>query len=117
MNRIPVDQSRMTLVALSVTPNLDESKQQKTDYDGVPVWTIECLHRPEQTGDFQPKAEVIQVRIPSRAEPQIEPMSEVLFDGLTARQWSMNGRSGISLSADAFVDAATGALPDLDGGK
>lgn len=117
MNRIPVDQTAMTLIALSVTPNLDENKQQKTDFEGTPVWTVECLYRPEATGDFQPKAEVVAVRVPSPTEPKVPAMTEVMFDRLVARQWSMNGRSGISLSADGFVDASTGALPDLDGAK
>lgn len=117
MNRIPVDQSALTFHVVSVGPHLDDNKQQKVTDEGVPVWSIQCLHMPEQVGDYVPKGQVEAVRVPARTEPKVDKFSEVKFVNLVARPWSMNGRSGVSLSADAVADAKTGALPAIDGGK
>lgn len=102
MRNIPVDTNRLgELLVLSVKPSTDQEGTQKTSREGVPMWKVETLLRPEARGDFKPKAEVVEVSVPSRTEPDLDPMSTLLPQGLTARTWEMNGRSGVALSADS----------------
>lgn len=103
MRSIPVDTSRLgDLLVLSVKASTDqEGKQKKKNFDGITMWKIETLLRLEARGTFKPKAEVVEIGVPSRTEPDLEPMSTLLPQGLVARSWEMNGRSGIALSADA----------------
>lgn len=115
MQTIPVDQTRIgSMVAISVGPDLDrETNEQRATRDGEPMWRVEVLHRPEQTGDFAPRAGVEVVKIIGGAEPNLQPMEEAEFVGLTARHWSFNGRTGISLSADDVKPAKKSPLPDM----
>lgn len=102
MRSIPVDTSRLgDLLVLSVKASTDQEGQQKKNFDGITMWKIETLLRLEARGTFKPKAEVVEISVPSRTEPDLEPMSTLLPQGLVARSWEMNGRSGIALSADA----------------
>lgn len=102
MRSIPVDTSRLgDLLVLSVEASTDQEGQQKKNFDGITMWKIETLLRLEARGTFKPKAEVVEISVPSRTEPDLEPMSTLLPQGLVARSWEMNGRSGIALSADA----------------
>lgn len=104
MRSIPVDTSRLgDLLVLSVKASTDQEGKQKKkkNFDGITMWKIETLLRLEARGTFKPKAEVVEISVPSRTEPDLEPMSTLLPQGLVARSWEMNGRSGIALSADA----------------
>lgn len=102
MRVIPIDTERLgDLTVLSVKASTDQAGVQKVSREDVPMWKVECLLRPIQTGDFKPKAEVVEVSVPSRTEPDLEPMSTLLPTGFIARSWEMNGRSGIALSADS----------------
>ena len=90
--------------AIGVAPRVDREGVQRTDKDGTPQWTVETLRRP---ADGSP-AEVIAVRVAAAKEPHLTPMCDVIFRGLTAFYWSMETRSGISLSADEVVPASAG---------
>lgn len=114
MQTIPVDHTRIgSLVVVSVGPDMDRENKPRANRDGEPIWKLEVLHRPEQTGDFAPRAGVEVVKVTGGPEPDVQPMEEVEFIGLTARHWSMEGRSGISLSADDVKPAKKSSLPDM----
>lgn len=109
MQTIPVDAARLGgFLALSVAPDADAHGTQKTDREGRPLWRVECLHRPPQTGDFAPKAQIEVIKIAAPAAPRVAEMTPVTFTGLVARFWEMSGRAGLSLSADAVHSAKGG---------
>lgn len=106
MNTFPIDQARLgTLALLSVSPkaNYDNPDEQATNREGVPQWTAQVLVQPEPRADYTPKPEIMQVTVSMIEAPHdIDPMTQVSLTGLTARQWSNNGRSGVSFSADGI---------------
>lgn len=103
MRNIPVDVNRVgTLLALGVTPDLDQAGAQKANRDGEPTWKVEVLHRPPHVGEFRPKPSVESVKVAGR-QPVVDEMQPVTFEGLVARPWEMNGRSGVALSADGVA--------------
>lgn len=103
MQTMPLDPTRLgTLLGLGVEPDVDDKGVQKTDRDGQPAWKVEVLHRPAQTGDFTPKAGVELVKIVGR-QPVVTEMAPITFVGLVARLWEMNGKKGVSLSAEGIA--------------
>lgn len=111
MNRIPVELDRLGAVhGLAVNPANGQDGTQRRDRDERPLFKVQVLVTPPPSADgFQPKPSVEEVTV-AAAGPLPSPMVEVSFEGLTARQWEMNGRSGISLSADS-VSYARPARP------
>ena len=106
MRSIPVDQNRTgVFIALSVRPDADQEGTQKTNFENLPIWKVECLNRPAARPDGStPKADVMDVKIASHSEPQVSPMNAILFDDLQARPWNMNGSSGVSFSALGLIE-------------
>lgn len=100
MNKMVLSETENGLFqAIGVAPRLDRDGVQRTDKDGTPQWMVEALRRPTDGGN----AEVVMVRVAAAKEPHLTPMCEVIFRGLTGFYWSMETRSGISLSADDVV--------------
>lgn len=100
MQQIPIDSSRLPqMTFLRVTPKIADrnSNAQKKNSQDVPLWAVQVL-----LTDQDRKAELEEIAIPAHIEPVIAPMTPVLFENLRAFFWSMNGRAGISLSADSM---------------
>lgn len=98
MNRVPVDESRLGgLTAIGVSPKTDPSGAQKKNFEGVLQWVVEFLHRQEGQ-----RSEVLQVTFTALQEPTL-PTGPVRLDGMYARHWDMNGRSGLSFDAERVV--------------
>lgn len=100
--RLPIDTSEVSfVVAGGAEPVRDfESKQQKTDETGAPLFAIALM----VLGDGQP--EIIAVKV-SGAAPVLAPGQQAKVTGLVATPWSMGERSGISFRA-AKVEAVQG---------
>ncbi|HET6909102.1 MAG TPA: hypothetical protein VFH54_07175 [Mycobacteriales bacterium] len=92
--RLPIDTSAMTfVVAGAAEPVRDfESKQPKTDENGVPLFAVALM----VLGETQP--EIISVKIAGEA-PAVSPGQAAKVTGLAATPWAMGERSGISFRA------------------
>jgi len=92
--RLPIDTSAMTfVVAGAAEPVRDfESKQQKTDENGVPLFAVHLM----VLGDTQP--EIISVKVAGEP-PTVSPGQAAKVAGLAATPWAMGERSGIAFRA------------------
>lgn len=72
---------------------------QKTNSDGVPLWTVDVLRTEMLSG----AASIVSVTIPSKKEPEVT--GPVVFQNLLARQWAVGGNAGLAFSADAVSPA------------
>ncbi|PJM73059.1 hypothetical protein CS006_07375 [Bifidobacterium primatium] len=86
---------------VSVEPRLDQEGKQRLR-DGVPEQTTHILIQPENG-----KPEVIDVNVPSMTPLAIAQMTPVSIENLTASQWSIDGRAGITMRADAIRPSGT----------
>ncbi len=75
--------------------------QQRHRKSGLPLWSVTISYEHEQ--DFEP--ENCQVRIASAADPGLVP-GPIRFGGLAFRTWNMNGKKGLSISADTWTQEA-----------
>lgn len=101
MQVMPVDIDRLGSVTfVSAEPDAVFGTGEQKERNGVPVWAVETLVRPDEG---RSSVEVVKVAAP--ASPDFEPLTPLRFDRLVARHWENNGRTGISLSADG-VNAA-----------
>jgi hypothetical protein len=106
MKSMPIDPSRVTLAFLdaAAVPLRDRDTRQvvpgrqAADEDGVPVWFVNCLAMVQDIDG----GETIKIRVPSDEKPAFAPLTRVALEGLIARPWDMDGRSGISFSATAI---------------
>lgn len=100
MNRIPVDTTRLgSLALLSAEPAMRDG-QPDTTQDGTPKVSVQVLVQPPVRPDGStPRASVEIVKVATRENISMPPMTPVAFDDLVAFAWEMGGRSGISLSA------------------
>jgi hypothetical protein len=99
--RLPIDTSAMTfVVAGAAEPVRDfESKQQKTDENGVPLFAVALM----VLGDTQP--EIISVKLAGEP-PAVAAGQAAKVAGLTATPWTMGDRSGIAFRAMKVEPAA-----------
>lgn len=82
-----------------VTAKLDhETKQQKRDDEGVPLWTVSGLHEPENS-----RPETMQVTIAAHQAPEYTPFYAVFTD-LEIGMYSMGGKSGLFFRASGIAD-------------
>jgi hypothetical protein len=79
----------------------DGTVSQRVNAAGEPVWAVTVLVQQEGA-----KPELLEVAV-SGQRPQLDPMSPLRFSNLTGRLWEMNGRAGISYSADAVAPAVS----------
>lgn len=110
MKVIPVDTTRLgKMRVLSITPELQEDGAQRVNADRLPVWIAETLiQAPDPDADAgmagrYARSEVERIKVACPAVPEIADFQEARFLDLVARSWSLDGRSGISLSASAVV--------------
>ena len=107
--RMKVDTEGLTfLLVKDATPVVDwETKQAKTDEDGVPLYQAQLV----ALGDGA--ADIINVRLAGRPEG-LTVNGFVAIEGLTVQPWQMGERAGLSFRAASIRDglparAATGA--------
>jgi len=100
MKVIPVDTNILTFVHMGVIEAATEriGGAPRTNEAGLALWRVPAV----VVIPGEKKPEGVIVIVPSAAEPKLEQGSEVKFRSLRARSWSMNGSSGISLSAEAI---------------
>ena len=72
--------------------------QQTHRKTGAPVWTVTVAYEHEQ--DFEP--ENCEVKITSAGDPGITP-GPIRFGGLAFRTWNMNGKKGLSITAESWT--------------
>jgi hypothetical protein len=106
---IPVDVARLAGLMCVVAPELKTdptSGEIKLDRDGKRQWVIGVAVR--EPGSRRPTV----IEVTTLTEPErIGEGSPVRLMGLTASQWEMEGRSGISWKADEVLLGAAPAAP------
>lgn len=96
MRSIPVNTDRVGLFQAISIEAKNRDGVQSTTPEGLPVWKLQVLLTPADGS----KASLEEISIPAQNSPNIPPLTAVKFKDLTARHWEMNGRSGVSLSAE-----------------
>jgi hypothetical protein len=106
MKDLPLDQTAINPVFVAAVPHTREGAAV-TNRDGQPLTNVSCVVLPTEAGG---KVETMEVRVPSESVPkQLQPFQPVQFDRLIARAWAVDGRSGISFSANAVRQGGTPA--------
>ncbi len=102
MKFIPVDTSRITIHTIgAVAPVMTPDGQAKTDRAGRPLFSVPLLVVADgATG------ETVTVKVPGPVS-QLAPMTPVRLNGLVARSWAFDGRSGVALTADSIAPVAS----------
>jgi hypothetical protein len=110
MNVIPVDPSALisAVVMSDPGPALFDGKQ-RTNRDDVPLWDLDVTVAVKGAG-----ASVVRLRIAAASAPAVRMGQPVSLVGLRARVWEMNGRHGVSWSAESITPAG---LPPAPTGK
>lgn len=100
MRTIPVDCSKLTLlVAGAIQPATTQDGSPRRDGAGRPLFTVPVIVMVEGGN-----ADTLTVRVAGPV-PQVPPLTPVKFSNLVARPWAMDGRSGVSYSADGIAPA------------
>jgi hypothetical protein len=100
MRTIPVDTSnRRFLIGGPIKAATDDSGAVRNNPEGRPLFLVPVVVVAEDTG-----AETFTVRVPGPIAA-LPVMTEVKVGTLSARPWNMNGRSGVSFSADSITPA------------
>lgn len=113
MRNIPVDTSRLTLLAsgklmakaeyaeLSDGSRRRVPDSQAKDRDtGLPLWVVDCfLDDDEEEG----RAEVVGVTVASREKPQVQKFRPVYFEGLVASAYVRDGRTAFTFRATGIA--------------
>ncbi len=75
-----------------------ETKEQKKDPNGTPLWSVNVLVREPDAR----RTETLTVQIPAPKNPEevFQPFTPVAFEGLSLLSGEMNGRPFVSLRAD-----------------
>ena len=105
---LPVSDSEFNdsiLTVLKVEPLMEFQEdadkapvQQKHRKSKLPLWSVTASYEHEM--DFEP--ENFQVRISSGTDPGIT-AGPIRFGGLAFRTWNMNGKKGLSITADTWT--------------
>lgn len=74
-----------------------ETKEQKTDATGTPLWIVNCLVREPEAR----RTENVAITVPLQKNPEelLQPLQPVAFDGLSILTGEMNGKPFCSLRA------------------
>ncbi|MCI1833923.1 MAG: hypothetical protein LKI78_03720 [Bifidobacterium tibiigranuli] len=87
----------------------DGTVSQRVNAAGEPVWAVTVLVQQEGA-----RPDLLEVSV-SGQRPQLDPMTPLRFSNLTGRMWEMNGRAGISYSADAVAPSAASPVHKTGG--
>ena len=95
--RLPIDTSGMSVVVGKVEPVTDfETKRQKADTNGEPVWAVELV----AFGEEGPQIWPVKISGEPRGLAVGQP---VKVGGLVAVPWAMEDRHGISFRAASIA--------------
>lgn len=101
VKNIPVDTSALTtLVGGTITEATSPDGTQKRDRQGRPLFTVPVVAVADGGN-----ADTMTVRVPGPVA-QVAPLTPITLVGLIARYWSMEGRSGVSFSAEKVAPVA-----------
>jgi hypothetical protein len=101
MRNIPVDPC-LSLVFVGVTPQV-RNGEQVMNRDGAPMMVVSCIVLPSVE---EGKIDTVEIRVPASGVPKsLAPYSAVKFQRLSGRAWAIDGRSGVSFTADAVGSA------------
>lgn len=119
MKRIPVDMSRVTLVATGAVTEKAEYGQlsdgsnartgkQATNDRGVALWVIDAL---VDDDDDKGRTQLVGITVASPREPQVTKYHPVQLEGLVATIYRdrMTGQPRVSLTAEGIASAAVKA--------
>lgn len=95
MNRIPVDASALGDIRFVSTEPRTDREGKPVLRDGTPVQRASILVRPDDG-----KSEVIAVDVVRALPFTLGELARVRVMNLIARPWSIDGRDGVSFSAD-----------------
>ena len=106
----PIDASQLTFrysgAAEHYEYNRDTEKrasEQTRDEDtGQPLWKVRCVAVYKTKGEHGE----ITVTVPASEPPAAEFDSEIMFSGLTVKDWAMNGNQGQTWHAATFTAAS-----------
>ncbi len=113
MRNIPVDTSRLTLLASGkLMPKAEYAElsdgsrrrvpdaQAKDRETGLPLWVVDCfLDDDEEEG----RAEVVGVTVAMREKPQVQKFRPVHFEGLVASAYVRDGRTAFTFRATGIA--------------
>ncbi len=114
MRNLPVDASRLTLLASGkLMPKAEYAElsdgsrrrvpdaQAKDRDTGLPLWVVDCfLDDDEEEG----RAEIVGVTVASREKPQVQKFRQVHFEGLVASGYLRDGRVAYSFRATGVAN-------------
>lgn len=100
MRNIPVDTGKLTtVVGGAIAPATTPDGSPRTDRQGRALYNVPVIVLVDDGA-----ADTMTVRIPGPV-PQVAALTPVRIVGLIARPWQMEGRSGVSFSAEALQPA------------
>ncbi|GAA1937019.1 hypothetical protein [Kitasatospora viridis] len=104
MRNVPVDMRKVGLVlCVAKEPKTDrDTGAQRANRSGEPLWTVSVAVRPAGA-----RTSMIEVTIPG-AEPQVEIGQILVFTGLEASLWEIEGRAGLAYRAESVAVAPAG---------
>lgn len=111
----PIDASQLTFRYSGANEHFNYNREtekreehQTRDPDtGQPMWKVRCVAVYRTGGEHGE----ITVTVPSLEPPTAEFDSEVMFSGLTVKDWAMNGNQGQTWHAASFVAVAPTTQP------
>jgi hypothetical protein len=116
----PIDASQLTFRYSGAAAHYEfnrETEKRETDQTvdvdengqgtGLPLWKVRCVAVYRAGGEHGE----ITVTVPNAEPPAAEFDSEIVFSGLTVKDWAMNGNQGQTWHAATFTAAAPTAPP------
>ena len=104
MKTIPVDCTNLTLlVGGTIQAATTPDGSQRRNPAGQPLYNIPVVVVVDGGN-----ADTLTVRVPGPVA-QVPPLTPIRLVGLTARPWSMDGRSGVSFTAESIQPVSTKA--------
>lgn len=97
---LPVDLGRFGSLKFVQAEASTRDGKQSVSSDGVPQWTVRCLHTP-----VRGRAGMVEVMVPSSVQPDLPSMAELTFRDFGAMIWRKNERQGYFFIADAVAEA------------
>ncbi|MEB1814003.1 hypothetical protein [Adlercreutzia mucosicola] len=84
-----------------------ETRQQKVNNDGVPMWSVNLILRQPDSR----RSENLTVNVPSVKDPTeiFDPFAPVSFSGLRIMTGENNGNTWVSFGADGIAPAGAAA--------
>lgn len=84
-----------------------EEHQTRDPETGLPMWKVRCVAVYKSQGEHGE----ISVTVPSIEPPTAEFDSEIMFSGLTVKDWAMNGNQGQTWHAATFTAISATSAP------